>query len=188
MKTSNVHQAKSNTEFLSKKVLLSHSVQNRWFYISEFHWTSDARKLKTQLKSSQLLLHDTKRYFLNRLCVRKEDDFATSNSPYWWNPENHFWKEVNVNFTLLKSIKFSEEDVLPKIGIVKDSLHIITRFSIWCNCLGERESYLLWNISSSHQAEKDSFLKFSNRFQFPAEKIVVWKAVLSKVHYKRWRF
>ena len=73
----------SNTELLAKNVVFFQIlVRKRWFYFSGFYWTSDAHNLKPQLETSQLLLQDTKRYFLNRLCVSKEDDFASSNSTF----------------------------------------------------------------------------------------------------------
>ena len=98
-------------------------------------------------------------------------------------PEKLFWKEFHVSFTSLKSIKFFQTDVLPWIGIEKDSLHIKTQLLIWCNCFGERKNSTCYEIFFRRINLRDSFLHFS--FQFPPQKIVAWKAVLSKVHDRR---
>ena len=54
--------------------------------------------------------------------------------------KNHFRKDFNVEITQLKSLKFSENDVSPRIPIEKDSWHIITQLNSWCTCLGERKN------------------------------------------------
>ena len=99
-------------------------------------------------------------------------------------PKNHFRKECNVEITLLKSLKFSEKDVFPRILIEKDSWHIRTQLNSWCNCLGVRKNPIsdvifLRRIKLKRQFS-DNFI-----FHLPSEKIVVWEAVLSKVHYRK---
>ena len=77
----NVHRAMSNNRNSKKSRSFRNSVRKRWFYFSGFNWTSDAHKFKPQLKTSQLSIHYRKK-FLNRLCVGKENDFASSNSTF----------------------------------------------------------------------------------------------------------
>ena len=99
-----------------------------------------------------------------------------------------FEKNLTLASPCWKESIFSEKDVLPMNGIVKDSLHIKTHFSGGCNCLGERNNYLLLNISSSHQAKKDSFLKMSFRFLFFSEKDRCLKSCAFERSVKKKRF
>ena len=72
----------SNTELLYKKLVLS-AIQ---FEKDGFTFLDSTEHLmpeiETDWKTSQPLLHHTKRHFLNRFFVRKQDDFASCNSTF----------------------------------------------------------------------------------------------------------
>ena len=99
-------------------------------------------------------------------------------------PENHFWKEFSVRFTLLKRMKCFEKDVFSRIRTKKANWYIKNQLNNWFNCLGERKNQISDEIFLCRIKLKKQFSQKFLFFQLLSEKIVVWEAALSKVHYR----
>ena len=104
----------------------------------------------------------------SQVCI-KNVKFAFSNSikHLMYKHKNHFPKEFNVCFTLLETIKFSRNDVLPRIRIEKHSLHNQTQLNIWFKGLGERKNSS-WdeNVLCCMELNKTAFSKCYFFFSF----------------------
>ena len=144
-------------------------------------------KLKLHLKTSQSLLHDTKKVSGTDFASTKKTIFHLPTKYLLRKLKNHFSREYNVSFTLPQGINYFEIDVHSKFRIEKDwrthenSTQDLMQLFGWA-----WKPYLRRNNSSSHRATKDSFLKKSINFQISWETIVVWKTMLSKVQYRNW--
>ena len=128
------------------------------------------RKSKTALENKSAFLARHKRYFLNRLWVRKEDGFTSFDSTFDVEAQKPFLKIQSRSIQIAQKKKIFRKRHFHKNPYRKDSWYIKTQLNSWCNCLRERKNPISHEIFLRRNKPKRQFSG-----NFISSSVVFWK-------------